>query len=263
MAGELITDDFNRGDQTLTGSVSAEGWAWARVKGGASSNLRIDSSAGVDGTPGVQNGAGINEMVYRADINIPSAALMGAQVDVSDHLNSRGVQLAVSVTDASNFFFCSFSHHDGAVSITQVGLGVVGRTVIGSGTIAVPALPYTATFIQNGGGFTFYIDGVSKFTASAADIEILLADQRVGLVYTGVEFVNMRVDNFRGGFPWLLGIGSAPSTTSDYNGPLQRSINDRTRLDSLLGGRQNTVLTSPMGLGDTVPTAKVHLIGRC
>lgn len=261
MAG-LVTDDFNRGDQTLTDSVSAEGWAWEKVAGGASSSMRIDSSAGVDGTPGVQNGAGLNTMVYRAGINISSAGLMGAQVDVANHINSNGVQLGVSMTDASNYFFCSFSH-SGAVSITQVGLGAVGSNVIGSDTIAVPARPYTATFIQDGAQFTFYIDGVSKLTASSADLELVLADQRVGLVFTGVQFPNMRVDNFRGGLPWLLGIGTAPSTADESDPNVQRSILDEQRRANLMGGRASTILTSALGLADTVPTARVHLLGRC
>lgn len=261
MAGELITDDFNRGDQSLTGSVSAEGWSWEKVNADPSS-MKIGSANGVDGTPGVRNGAGISTMVYRAGIDIPSALLMGAQVDVSDQLNSKGVQLAVSVTNSSNYIYASFSHADGALSINRVGLG--GSATLGSTTIAVPARPYTATLIQNGGNLSFYIGSVLKLSAAGTDIEMLLADQRVGLVYTGVQFVNMRVDNFRGGLPWLLGVGfPAPSTADESDPNVQRSILDEQRRANLMGGRASTILTSALGLADTVPTARVHLLGRC
>jgi hypothetical protein len=70
-------------------------------------------------------------------------------------------------------------------------------------------------------------------------------------------------DNYQGGAPWLLGLASPPSEINDSDPAVQRRLLDEQRRASLLGGRQNTILTSPLGLTDAVPIAKIHPIGRC
>lgn len=261
MASELITDDFNRADQELDTSVSAEGWAWERVNGGANF-MRIDSDAGVDGTPGVRSSSGSsNRRLYRAGESIAGEA-MGAQVDIPNDINSEGAFLALRVQDGDNYIWGGVAHATGAATIRFRLAGV--ETVVATDTVIVPAKPYTMTFYIVGGACSLRLGQTEVLTGTITDAEVLLFDNFVGIYadLTG-SVSNVLYDNFNGGFPWLLGFGASPSTADASDPNVQRSILDEQRRANLMGGRASTILTSALGLADTVPTARVHLLGRC
>jgi hypothetical protein len=262
MALDLMSDDFNRSDQDLNGSVATgpnSGWAWQKV-GGSLNVMLIDSNDGVEGTPGVRNASGSGARLYRAGELVSSPA-MGAQVEVVNNVNSKGAILAVRLHDENNYIWAGINHDTGAVVIRQV-LGGVGTT-LASDTISPPTTPYIATFTIIGGSCQLFVGSSEVLNGGTTDAEILLLNEYVGFGFFPGTVDNVRYDNFNGGLPWLLGVVAAPSEQNESDAAVQRRLLDEQRRASLLGGRQNTILTSPLGLDDDVPIAKIHPIGRC
>lgn len=281
MASDLISDDFNRPDQELNGSVSAEGWAWEKVTGGANF-IRIDSDEGKDGTPGVRAGSGISFRAYRPNEPITpyfGMPLIGCQVDVCDRLNSSGFYLLIMFVDQSNWCSADFNHSTGFLRIQKKAGGAF--TILGSDTVAVPDLPYTAAFYFDGEKVHVLFDSVQVLEAEA---DTVVSDIKQGVdptsgwhelggfsagSYAGIgqpltSSGGMAYDNFQAGLPWLMGFMSNPTSALDASNPLvRRHTLDEQRRSALLGGRQNTILTSSLGLTDAVPVARIHLLGKC
>jgi hypothetical protein len=111
------------------------------------------------------------------------------------------------------------------------------------------------------GQISVVVDGVTVIDAlnATADPVFATAGSFGILAFSDSIFY----DDYNGGAPWLLGLAPAPSEQNESDPAVQRRLLDEQRRASLLGGRQNTILTSPLGLTDAVPIAKIHIIGRC
>jgi hypothetical protein len=266
MALELMSDDFNRGDQELNGSIATGpngGWQWQKVTSG-SSFLRVDDGAGIGGTPGVLPGSGTGNRIYRPNEQI-AGTIGGVQIDVREGLNSSGAILALRLHNAANYLWGAIRKSDGNVTLRQVGGGAPTPVTFAEDTIAYPSGDFTFSMIMIGGGLTLYVGSTPVLVGGVADPEILLLDNFAGIGHFPGYFSNGSIacDNFNAGLPFLLGFGSAESEANESDPAVQRRLLDEQRRASLLGGRQNTILTSSLGLTDAVPIAKIHPIGRC
>lgn len=273
-----IADNFNRAGSLLQGSTSAGddtgaggGWDWTKVGTSLINDLVISGNQ-------VAVGSGASNRLYYANTLIGTEQ-MGAEVEVkADNPNSRGAILALHVQDGNNYIWGGYNNQTGAVQIESI-IGGVGEA-LGVKTLSVgarPVAPYTVAFTFGAGlvdptlagNLTLWINGVEVLTTSVTNPDVLLFPNHVGIAYFPFYFSNNEIqnDNFFGGSPWFLpslsGTLLPPSTADDSNPLVQRVILDEQRRANLLGGRQNTELTSPQGLTDAVPVARVHLVGRC
>lgn len=256
----VYSDDFNRANSNLEGTTSSDGeFEWEKISLG-SHYLKVFNNQ-------VWPGSGTGPRYYRSNKVSAGGNAHGAQVDIPDQTNTDGVGLLLQVANEQNLTYAYWDFSSGDYAIKRRISGTFETLVSGTGLTA-PTKPFTFTFYFMAGNYVALEDGVEKFSATSASIE----NTGATTAYSGLAFFsdfgggsnNIRYDNFNYGPPWELGIGvSPPDAASDYNPLVAQRDADRSRLDSLLGGRQSTILTSALGLDDAVPTAKIHLIGRC
>lgn len=245
----LISDDFNRANSNLADSPSAQGWAWSNV---GFNTIDIFSQR-------VDTSSAIGWRRYRADAIIADVN-MAAEIDVL--AGSSHSLLLLKVIDGNNFVYCLVNHTTGFIAIR----GRVGglNQNLASTTIAAFAPPYKLGFYQVAASTAVYIDDVQVLLGGMVADPVILLGHHAGISGDG-SIGTVIYDNFNAGSAFELGgqIGASAPVTDDSNPDVLRRILDEQRRANLLGGRMSTILTSALGLSDTVPTARVHLLGRC
>ena len=260
MAQDYMSDDFAdyvTSDLHGFGPTGAP-WTWWR---------RNNSIAGRYKSTGVlcQSGSHSGQRLYVPTEEI-AGEVLGVGLTVPNVSFANSAQIAMRVADKSNYLAAQYSHLSGNWRVKEV---IGGSTnVLGSGTVATNTTPYRFSCVMVGGTLSLYVGASLIASASTADPAVLLFGSYCGIYeessWDTTNF-NTRYDDVEVALPWLLSTIAypAPDQSSNYVSGVAAKLNNRTRIDSLLGGRQSTILTSGMGLDDAVPTAKVHLIGRC
>ena len=246
----LISDDFNRANADLSSSPSAEGWAWSNV--GFNSIDIASQTASTSGAIGWRR--------YRADAIIADPS-MAAEIDVL--AGSQHSSLLLKVIDGNNFVYCLVLHETGEILIRGRIAG--SNQTLASTTIAPFAPPYKLGFYQVAASTAVYIDDVQVLVGGMVADPVILLGHHAGISIDRSGSGPAEYDNFNAGSAFELGgqIGASAPVTDDSNPDVLRRILDEQRRANLLGGRMSTILTSALGLSDTVPTARVHLLGRC
>lgn len=257
----LYQDDFNRPNGSLVGSTSSGiggengGWEWVAGISVGLGNFTTDGSRVVHGPFSNNRRAGPPVLL---DYEL-SDKISGQQVTVPNVAGAGIARFYTHRVDDNNYIHAGYDGANVYIRVVTAGVGVTAA----SQALAQPALPFdVAVWSLAIGQISVAVDGVTILdTINATADPVFATSGTFGIMAIGSEVIYY--DDYNGGAPWLIGLSSFPNDTTDYNSLVAQRLADRQRLDSLLGGRQSTVLTSALGLNDAVPTARIHLIGRC
>jgi hypothetical protein len=257
----LYKDDFNRAptnDLHSSPSTGIDGefggWDWTK---------RNTSGSGVFGISGnhVVHGAFSNVRFAGPPIELDyelSDKISGQKMTVPDLIGAGVARFFTHHVNDSNYIHAGYDGANAYVRVVTDGVGVTAAIQ----AVAFPSLPFdVAVWSLAAGQISVSVDGVTILDAVNATADLVFA-QAGTFGMAGFNEV-LHNDDYNGGAPWLIGLTPAPSEVNESDPAVQRRLLDEQRRASLLGGRQNTILTSPLGLTDDVPIAKIHPIGRC